>query len=80
MAVYRIVGDIMNYRALLTLSATLLMLAGCGSEKEERTELSDYKQQQLDKAKAVEEEMNKRVDTINKQLEEADSNKDDDTL
>lgn len=70
----------MNYRALLTLSATLLMLAGCGSEKEERTELSDYKQQQLDKAKAVEEEMNKRVDTINKQLEEADSNKDDDTL
>ncbi|GAA4351019.1 hypothetical protein [Kangiella taiwanensis] len=70
----------MNYRALLTLSATLLMLAGCGSEKEERTELSDYKQQQLDKAKAVEEEMNKRVDTINKQLEESSQKKDDDTL
>ena len=70
----------MNYRALLNLSATLLMLAGCGSEKEERTELSDYKQQQLDKAKAVEEEMNKRVDTINKQLEESSQKKDDDTL
>ena len=30
--------------------------------------------------KAVEEEMNKRVDTINKQLEESSQKKDDDTL
>lgn len=69
----------MVYRVLL-LSTVLFLLAGCGSEKEDRTELSDYKKQQLDKAKAVEEEMNKRVDTINKQLEESSQKKDDDTL
>lgn len=69
----------MNYRALLTLLTALLLLAGCNSEKEERTELSDYKQQQLDKAKAVEDEMNKRVDNINKQLEQQNQEKDDDT-
>ena len=72
-------GAIMKYRALLILSATLLLLAGCGSEKEERTELSDYKQQQLDKAKAVEDEMNKRVDNINQQLDKNTQKKDDDT-
>ncbi|GAA4362445.1 hypothetical protein [Kangiella marina] len=65
--------------ALLSISSVLL-LSGCNAEPEERTELSDYKKQQLDKAKAVEDEMNKRVDTINKQLEEHSKESDDDTL
>ncbi len=53
---------------LLTL---LFMLSGCSSEPKESDKLlSDYKKQQLEKAKAVEKEMNKRVDNLNKQLDE----------
>ena len=55
------------------------MVSGCSSEPEENTALSDYKKRQLDKAKAVEDEMNKRVDTINHQLEQQNQEKDDDT-
>lgn len=61
------------------LASTLTFLTACSSEPEERTELSDYKKRQLDKAKAVEEEMQKRVDNIEQQLEESTQEKDDDT-
>lgn len=60
------------------LGCIILLLSACNSEPEERTELSDYKKQQLDKAKQIEEEMNKRVDNINKQLDESTTDKDDD--
>jgi len=54
-------------------------LAGCGSDdKKEHTELTDYKNKQLEKAKAVEDAMNERVDTINQQLEDGESKKEDD--
>lgn len=70
----------MKYLLSLAIAGLLLTLSGCNSEPEERTELSDYKNQQLDKAKAVEEEMQKRIDNIDKQLEESTGDKDDDTL
>ncbi|RDX38145.1 hypothetical protein DZA50_00360 [Kangiella sp. HD9-110m-PIT-SAG07] len=69
----------MKHSFYLLLAISVLALSGCSSEPEERTELSDYKKRQMDKAKAVEEEMNKRVDNINKQLDESNKSKDDDT-
>lgn len=67
----------MKYLTYLLLTTSVLLVSGCSSEPEERTELSDYKKRQLDKAKAVEDEMNKRIENIDKQLE-AKPNKDDD--
>ncbi|AKE52805.1 hypothetical protein [Kangiella geojedonensis] len=69
----------MKYYSYLILASVFLTISGCSSEPEENTTLSDYKERQLDKAKAVEDEMNKRVDTINKQLEPQNQEKDDDT-
>lgn len=70
-------GIHMKYLTYLLLAISITLASGCSSEPEERTELSDYKKRQLDKAKAVEDEMNKRIDNIDKQLE-ANPNKDDD--
>ena len=67
----------MKYYSYLILASVFLTISGCSSEPEENTTLSNYKERQLDKA--VEDEMNKRVDTINKQLEPQNQEKDDDT-
>ncbi|WP_343986349.1 hypothetical protein [Kangiella japonica] len=67
----------MKYLTSILLVVFTLLATGCNSDPEERTELSDYKKRQLDKAKAVEDEMNKRIENIDKQLE-ASSTKDDD--
>ena len=69
----------MKYLPTLLLIGSFLLITGCSSEPEENTQLSDYKKRQLDKAKEVEKEMNKRVDNINQQLEESTQKKDDDT-
>lgn len=62
------------------LAATLIaILSGCGSDdKNEHTELTDYKNKQLEKAKAVEDVINKRVDNLNQQLEDSGAKKEDD--
>ncbi len=66
---------IMKY--LLTI--ILFTLTACSNEpKESDTLLSDYKKQQLQKAKQVEDEMNKRLDNLEKQLEDIDKKKKDD--
>jgi len=60
------------------LLASLFCITGCDSKPEERTELSDYKKRHLDKAKEVEAEVNKRVENINKQLQQNTNSKDED--
>ncbi len=66
---------IMKY--LLTI--ILFTLTACSNEPKESDKLlSDYKKQQLQKAKQVEDEMNKRLDNLEKQLEDIDKKKKDD--
>lgn len=63
---------------LVLLIIAIISLQGCSNEPKESDKLlSDYKKQQLDKAKNVEKEMNKRMDNINKQLDETEKPKDD---
>lgn len=61
------------------LALSTLALSACDSDKKDNdnTQLTDYKNRHLDKAKAVEKKMNERVDTINKQLEQSQSQEDD---
>lgn len=62
----------------LLLIIALLFIQSCSNEPKESDKLlSDYKKQQLDKAKKVEQEMNKRMENINKQLDETEKSKDD---
>ncbi|WP_223670901.1 hypothetical protein [Kangiella shandongensis] len=68
----------MSFTKYVLLGCFILLLSACNSEPEERTELSDYKEKQLDKAKKIEEEMNKRVDNINKQLDDSTTDEKDD--
>lgn len=57
----------------------VLLSTGCSNEPKESDKLlSDYKKQQLEKAKKVEEEMNKRVDNLNNQLEQIEEKSKDD--
>lgn len=63
---------------LLLIIITLSFTACSNEEKESDKMLSEYKQKQLDKAKQVEQEMQKRVDNLEQQLQEASENKEDD--
>lgn len=56
---------------ILSILTVGVILSACSSDepKPSDTLLSDYKEKQLEKAKEVEETMNKRVDEINKQLD-----------
>lgn len=68
----------MNKIILFASASLILLSSGCSNEPKESDKLlSDYKKQQLDKAKNVEKEMNKRMDNINKQLDETEKPKDD---
>ncbi|AUD78116.1 hypothetical protein CW740_02230 [Kangiella profundi] len=63
----------------LLLIIIALSLSACSNEEKESDKLlSDYKQQQLDKAKQVEQQMQKRVDNLDQELKEATENKEDD--
>ena len=63
----------------LILMIIAVSLGACSNEEKESDKLlSNYKQKQLDKAKQVEHEMQKRVDNIDQQLQEATENKEDD--
>lgn len=54
----------------------LLLIIGCSNEpKKSDKVLTDYKNKQLEKAKKVEETMNKRVDLLNKELDELEKKK-----
>ncbi|AOE50637.1 hypothetical protein [Kangiella sediminilitoris] len=64
---------------LIIISLGALLISACDSQPEEQTALSDYKQQQLDKAKKVEQEMNKRIENIDQQLDQSTTQEDDDT-
>ncbi len=56
-----------------------LAITGCSDEPKESDKLlSDYKKQQLEKAQKVEDEMNKRIENLNKQLDELEEKKKDD--
>ncbi|ACV25915.1 hypothetical protein [Kangiella koreensis] len=66
------------YKWLSLILITLTLTACSNEEKESDKLLSDYKNQQLDKAKQVEEEMQKRVDNLDQQLKDATENKEDD--
>ncbi|MCW8857341.1 MAG: hypothetical protein OQJ95_08260 [Kangiella sp.] len=56
----------------LSLILITLTLAACSNEEKESDKLlSDYKKQQLDKAKQVEQEVQKRVENLDQQLKEA---------
>ncbi|NVJ68160.1 MAG: hypothetical protein HWE16_16870 [Gammaproteobacteria bacterium] len=69
----------MKVSLLFSSLTVVLALAGCSNEPKESDKLlSDYKKQQLEKAKQVEAEMNKRVDNINKQLDELEEKQKDD--
>ncbi|WP_018625164.1 hypothetical protein [Kangiella aquimarina] len=63
---------------LLLIIITLSFTACSNEDKESDKMLSEYKQKQLDKAKQVEQEMQKRVDNLDQQLQEATENKEDD--
>ena len=57
---------------LLVCFALILPVIGCSDgEKESDKMLSEYKKQQLDKAKQVEQEMQNRVDNLEQQLQDA---------
>lgn len=63
----------------LMLMIIAVSLGACSNEEKESDKLlSDYKQKQLDKAKQVEQEMQKRVDNLDQQLQEATETKEDD--
>lgn len=66
------------YKWLSLILITLALTACSNEEKESDKLLSDYKEQQLDKAKQVEQEMQKRVDNLDQQLKDATDNKDED--
>ena len=54
----------------------LLLIIGCSNEPKESDQvLTDYKNKQLEKAKKVEETMNKRADLLNKELDELEKKK-----
>lgn len=65
----------MKYLVLVT---TLLLVSCSNEPKESDKLLVEYKKQQLDKAKKVEQEMNKRLDNIDQQLKELEEEKKDD--
>ncbi len=55
------------------------LLLSCTNEPKETDKLlSDYKKHQLERAKKVEQEMNQRLDNLNKQLDELEENTKDD--
>ena len=57
----------------------VVALSACSNEEKESDKLlSDYKNQQLDKARQVEEEMQKRVDNLDQQLKDATESQEDD--
>lgn len=63
----------------LMLMVIAVSLGACSNEEKESDQLlSDYKQKQLDKAKQVEQEMQKRVNNLDQQLQEATETKEDD--
>ncbi len=66
------------YKWLSLILITLTLTACSSEEKESDKLLSDYKEQQLDKAKQVEQEMQNRVDNLDQQLKEATENKEED--
>jgi len=59
------------YKWLSLILITLTLTACSNEEKESDKLLSDYKKQQLDKAKQVEQEVQKRVENLDQQLKEA---------
>ena len=68
----------MTYPKIL-IFATALTLAACSNEPKESDKLlSDYKNKQLDKAKQVEDEMKKRIDNLDKELQNLEQPKKDD--
>lgn len=66
------------YKWLSLILITLTLTACSNEEKESDKLLSDYKKHQLDKAKQVEQEMQKRVDNLDQQLKDATENKEED--
>ncbi|MHC9509701.1 hypothetical protein [Kangiella sp. M94] len=66
------------YKWLSLILITITLTACSSEEKESDKLLSDYKKQQLDKAKQVEQEMQNRVDNLDQQLKEATENKEED--
>ncbi|WP_251358146.1 hypothetical protein [Kangiella sp. TOML190] len=62
----------MNDKLLLSvLAAWLMCLSGCSNEPKESDKLlSDYKKQQMQKAKEVEDLVNKRTENLDQQLKE----------
>ncbi len=66
------------YKWLSLILITLTLTACSNEEKESDKLLSDYKEQQLDKAKQVEQEMQKRVDNLDQQLKDSTENKEED--
>lgn len=66
------------HKWLLLIIITLSFTACSNEEKESDKMLSEYKQKQLDKAKQIEQGMQKRVDNLEQQLQEATENKEDD--
>ena len=69
----------MNFVKLVATAVIYLSLFACSNEPKESDKLlTDYKNQQMEKAKKVEEAMNKRVDNLNKQLDELEQKKKDD--
>lgn len=65
-------------KVLLLILITLSITACSNEGKKSDKLLSDYKQQQLDKAKQVEQQMQKRVENLNQQLKDATESKEDD--
>lgn len=66
------------YKYLPLILITLTLTACSNEEKESDKLLSDYKEQQLDKAKQVEVEMQNRVDNLDQQLKDTTENKEED--
>ncbi|MRX27590.1 hypothetical protein [Kangiella sp. HZ709] len=61
------------------LSTVLLVVTACSNEPKESDKLiSDYKKQQMQKAQQIEDEMNKRLDNLERQLEDIEKKKKDD--
>lgn len=64
-----------SLKSLILIS--VFQISACSQETEDRTELSDYKNHHLDKAKAVEKEMQERQQKLELQLEEANGSEQD---
>lgn len=57
------------------------LLFGCSSEEKPSDKLlSDYKKQQLDKAKQVEQQMHQRIDNLDQQLKTLEEKPEDEPL